>query len=294
MFAEHQLLLGEGLVMPGRQERARFLSMLTVLLACAPAAFLASRGDAPLPLSAILSLLEKLLRLLPSLPLTGLADAANRMVLQQQRYQGILGAVPAVPLNPLFLLFLEFLRRLIPVIILMTLYFFLVSPLLSEEFLQSIRSRRLGSFLLRKLSGFAHFCRRVLRGARAMIRRARRPRRGVPDAAVRPPDSDFGSRRPAQRPSLRKRLQLGRVLSAFNRLLRWSESRGAPYRKGDAPREYAQRLLPIIPGRANELDLVVDVLEESLFSTHLVDAGRIAAYQAAIEEIRHGTIEQPA
>jgi hypothetical protein len=292
MFAEHQLLLGEGLVMPGRQERARFLSMLSILLICSPAAFLASRGDAPLPLSAILSLLERLLRLLPSLPLTGLADAASRMVLQQQRYEAMLRSMPQVPLNPLFLLLLEFLRRLIPVLILMAIYFFLVSPLLSEEFLQSLRSRSLVSFLLRKLRILARFCRRLARGARSMIRRARRGR--VPEAADRGRLAGFERRRPARRTPLRKRLQLGRVLSAFNSLLRWSESRGVPYRKGDAPREYSQRLLSLVPQLDTELDLVVDVLEESLFSTHLVEAGRVAAYLAAIEGIRQSPVVQSA
>jgi len=34
------------------------------------------------------------------------------------------------------------------------------------------------------------------------------------------------------------------------------------------------------------LDLVVNVLEESLFSTHVVDARRVAAHLAAIDELR--------
>ena len=294
MFGAHQLLLGEGLVMPGRQERARFLAMATLVVLCAPVALLASRGSAPLPLSAILSLLERLLRLFPALPLNGLAEAARHMVIQQQQYEAMLRGMPPVPLNPLFLLFLEFVRRLIPVLVLMAVYFFLVSPLLSEEFLQSLRTRSLGSFLLRKLRGFLRFCRRLLRGARALIRRAVRGRKGVPEPADRDRLSVFVSRFPVRRVPLQKRLQVGRVLKAFHGLIRWSAGHGVPFRRGDVPREYAQHLCALVPAMVAELDLVVEVLEESLFSTHLVDAGRIRAYLAAIGEIRQYPVARPA
>jgi hypothetical protein len=290
MFSEHQMYLGEGLVVPGRQERSRFVSMLIVLLACLPAAFLASRGRAPLPLSAILSLLERLLRRFPSIPLTGFADAAGRMVLQQQRYEAMLRAMPPAPLNPLFLLLLEFLRRLIPVLLLMTVYFFLVSPLLSEEFLESLRSRNPGVFLLEKLRRLALFCRRLLRGVRAFIRGSRKGR--VPEEADRGHRSAWRGRHRTRRMSVRKRLQAGRVLNAFYRLIRWSESRGVTYRRAEAPQEYARRLLPIVPGMSTRLDLVVDVLEESLFSTHILEAGRLAAYLAAIDELRRSPVGQ--
>ena len=89
-----------------------------------------------------------------------------------------------IALNPMFLLVLELLRRLVPVLILMAVYFFVLSPLLNEEFLESLRSRSLPSFLAKKLRSLLRFCRRLLRAAWALIRDARRSRRRVPESTI--------------------------------------------------------------------------------------------------------------
>ena len=212
------------------------------------------------------------------------------MVLEQQRYETLMRTLPTVPLNPIFLLLLEFLRRLVPVLIMMAVYFFLVSPLLNEEFLKSLGSRNLVSFLARKLARLLRFCRRLLRAARALVRAARKGRRRVPDIADIGGPAVFESRFPVRKVSLRKRLQMGRVLKAFTRLLRWGQARGVPYRPCETPREYSLRLLSVVPQMTATLDLVIEVLEESLFSTHIVEAQRISAYVGAIEEIRRSPV----
>jgi hypothetical protein len=294
MFGEHQLLLGEGLVAPVRLERSRFLAMLTVLLVCLPAALLASRGDAPFPLSGLISLLDRLLRLLPSIPLSRFADAAGRMVLEQQRYQALMRTLPPVSFNPMFLLLLLFLRRLVPVFILMVVYFFLVSPLLSEDFLQSLRSRSLLSFLLDKLRNLVRFFRRLARVMRGVMRGSRRRRRSVEDIVGGNRGTAFESRFPLRAPSLRKRLQVGRVLKAFQGLLLWSAGRGVSYNRSETPREYSLRLLSVVPMMGAEMDVVIEVLEESLFSTHLVGAEPIKAYMGAIDKVRRSPAPQTA
>jgi hypothetical protein len=61
-----------------------------------------------------------------------------------------------------------------------------------------------------------------------------------------------------------------------------------PYRGFDAPREYTFRLAAIFPERSGQLALVTDVLEEALFSTHLLPGERMAAYFSTVREIKQG------
>jgi len=286
MFMEDQILLGEGLVVPGRIEAARASSALGLLLACIPVVLLAARGNAPLPLSALLAFFEGLLRLFPAVPTDRLVAAMRSVILRQQQYYEMMRAMPPLPINPLFLLFIELLRRLIPVAILLALYFFLVSPLLSEEFLERMRKRRLIDFIRAKLRAFLRFCRRTALRIRAALRsayrRAARARAQEPPRDMRAPTAGAFIRRLP----LRKRLQMSRVLKAFVQLLQWSESHGLRHRPSDAPQEYAVRFASMFPDQSRRIALVVEVLEEVLFSTHLLPGVRIEGYYSSIRQIR--------
>jgi hypothetical protein len=106
-------------------------------------------------------------------------------------------------------------------------------------------------------------------------------------------DSKIDARKETRGPALyplprRKRLQMSRVLRAYLQLLEWGESSGVPHRGFDAPREYASRLASVFPDRSGQLALVTEVLEEALFSTHLLAGERIAAYFSTVREIRQG------
>ena len=89
--------------------------------------------------------------------------------------------------------------------------------------------------------------------------------------------------------SIRKRIQAGRLVKAFLRLLRWAEQHGVSYRDYETLLEFSTRLLPVVPESRPDISLIVDVLEEALFSTHIVSAERVTRYFSAIRGIRKKT-----
>jgi hypothetical protein len=285
MYAQNQFLLGEGMVVPARFEWSRMASIVALPLMCVPVVLLLSRHDAPLSLSAILSALDAFFRSFPALPMWRLMDPVRIMLEQQQRYSEMTRAMSAAPLSPLFLLFIFVLRRLIRIALILGLYFFLVSPLLSEEFLQSIRTRSFMDFIRRKLNNILRAGRRFAQWIRAWLSlKGRAAAREKPEArddardAARPP-------RPHVLP-WRKRLQMSAVLKAYLRFLQWGESRGVPHRICDAPREYASRIATLFPEASPQLTLMTEILEETLFSTHLLPRDRVGVYFSTIREIR--------
>ena len=287
MYVQDQLLLGEGIVIPARFEWSRMGTIAAVLLVSIPLVLLLARNDAPLPLSALLSLLERFLRSFPALPLWALMDPV-RIFEQQQRYAAMAHAVSGAAPSPAFLLFLFVLGRLIRIALVMALYFFLVSPLLSDDFLASMRGRSLASFVRRKLRGFFRACRRLMRKLRTWLTVAGREGRRREN-----PDTRSGMKNASHGPIPRglpwkKRIQMSRVLRAYLRLLEWGEGRGVPRRPYDAPCEYASRLASAYPDRGGQLAFVAEILEEALFSTHLLPGRRMAAYFSTVREIRQG------
>ena len=287
MHVENQLLLGEGIAVPGRLESSRIVGMIGVLLICLPLALLVARNEAPLPLSTLLAFFERLFRFFPSIPSGRIAETARGIIEQQRRYFEMLRTAPVAPVNPIFLLYFELLRRLFVSAVAMGLYFFLVSPLLSEDFLENVRKRSLIAFLRRKLRAFFRFCRGVALRIRAWLRSPERGSRWEREAHGDPPNAAGGI--PARRVPWKKRLQMSRVLKAFLRLLRWGEVQGVAHRMSDTPQEYALRLATVVPNRSAQLTVVVEVLEEALFSTHLLSAERIAGYYSSLRDIQRNS-----
>jgi hypothetical protein len=211
-----------------------------------------------------------------------------RLIEQQQRYAAMTRAISEALPSPLFLLFLFVLGRLIRIALILGLYFFLVSPLLSDDFLASVRTRSLAAFVRRRLAEFFRACRRLVRRLRTWLSAVGRqgPGRGGAEAKSDGRNAAQGS--PRHVLPRRKRLQMSRVLRAYLQLLEWGESNGVARRGFDAPREYASRLAAVFPDRNGQLALVTEVLEEALFSTHLLPGGRIAAYFSTVREIKRG------
>jgi hypothetical protein len=285
MYAHNQLLLGEGMVVPARFEWSRMASIVAVPLVCVPVVLLLSRNDAPLSLSVLLAMLDAFFRSFPALPIWSLMDPVRIMLEQQQRYGEMTRAMSAAPLSPVFLLFVFVLRRLIRIALILGLYFFLVSPLLSEEFLQSMRTRSFMDFIRRKLNNIRRAWRRCAQWIRAWL-----SLKGRAAAGDKPGDGHGARDTPrASQPHVlpwRKRLQMSAILKAYLQFLQWGESRGVPHRLFDAPREYASRLAAVFPGKGRQLSLVAEVLEEALFSTHLLPGDRVGVYFSTIRGIR--------
>jgi hypothetical protein len=287
MYVQDQLLLGEGIVVPARFEWSRMGTIAAVPLVSIPLVLLLARNDAPLPLSALLSLLERLFRSLPALPLWALMDPV-RIFEQQQRYAAMAHAVSGSSPSPGFLLFLFILGRLVRIAFVMGLYFFLVSPLLSDDFLASVRTRSFAAFVRRKLNDLFRACRRLTRRLRTWLSLVGRAGRRRENSRARNTMKKVSYGPAAHVLPLRKRFQINRVLKAYLQLLEWGEGSGVLHRACDAPCEYASRLASAFPDRSGQFALVAEILEEALFSTHLLPGVQMAAYFSTVREIRRG------
>ena len=61
-----------------------------------------------------------------------------------------------------------------------------------------------------------------------------------------------------------------------------------PHRGFDTPREYDFRLVSVFPDTSSQLAFITEVLEEALFSMHLLPGERVRAYFSTVREIRQG------
>ncbi len=286
MYKENQILLGEGIVVPGRFEAARIRTSLAVLAVCLPIVLLASRNESPLSLTLLSSLLDWLDRLIPRFSANAVAERIRQyLAIQRFTQQRILSSMPEAQLNPAAVIFFEFLRRLLASAAGAGLYFFLVSPLFSEEFLDNLARHGLLAFLRRKLKSFLRFWADAFLQLVSWLRSLGERRGG--DAAMRSEARRESARRFQRRaPSLQKRLQMDRVLKAFLLLVQWGEMHGVKYKGSDTLQEYTRRLAPRIPDGQRRLSMIVDVLEESVYSTHLLESGRMVGYFTAVRLIR--------
>ena len=183
---------------------------------------------------------------------------------------------------------IEGLRRLFRTLLGTGLFLFLVYPLLSRDFVDRLKQIRpfavLGS-RLRFLVGIAvRFALRILHGLRRLLFSGRRTTLRVEDEVEE--DLDPGHRRiKTNRLSVRKRVQMNRVQRAFLALTRWGERLGVPYAHFLTPAEYSRQLCTAVPERAGQLDYVVDVFEEVMYSAHLVASSKIARYIHTIRSL---------
>jgi len=287
LFIESQLLLGEGIGVPLRMEKRRALFILSLLAVGILLVLLAAGETSPLPLSALLAFLEKLLSLFRfKVDPQWIQNLHTALEERRRYYELLLGLQPfrGGAAYLLLLLLVEILRRVFLTGFAVALFLFMAAPLLSESFLQSLRELKPFAFLRRKLLAFAVACMRLLRVLLHWWRSLDQANRALP-AEQAPPREKHRSRQRV-RISLRKRVQMSRVLKAFLRLLKCGESRGVRYYPSNAPCEYALRLQAAIPGSVSALNFIIEILEEVLFSPHLVAAQRVNRYFQLIRSLK--------
>jgi hypothetical protein len=286
-FVENQLLLGEGIAVPLQMERRRALFIVSLLAAGVLFVLLAARETSLLPLSVLLAFLERLARLFRIRMDPRWVRPLLTILEERRRYYELLNRFPAFKTgsaNLLILLVLEILRRALVTAFAVALFIFVTAPLLSESFLQSLRERRPLAFLRRKLRAFAVACLRLLLAVLNWWRSLDQSKQRHPAERTLLPEK-HRSRRPKQQIALRKRIQMSRVLKAFLQLLKWGESRGVHYYPSNAPHEYALRLEAAIPRSESTLTIVIEILEEVLFSPRLVAAQRVDRYFRLIRSL---------
>ncbi|UCF99331.1 MAG: hypothetical protein JSV89_07265 [Spirochaetaceae bacterium] len=289
-FEEEQLLLGSGVPVPLRYERRRILFSVSILAIAAALVALAARNASLLPLSALIALLRKLASLFRFPAGRGMAEALQKTLLERQRYyNAMLAPQPPPVVSPLALFLVELLRRLFITLLGTGLFLFIVSPLLSQDFVDRLRELQPFAALRKKLRAFLRFSARLWLRLLHWLRLSRRA------ALLAVEDEEHRGRASRRRKahssrlSVRKRMQMSRVQRAFAMLLRWGEELGVPYLFFYSPEEYANRLITVVPTGAGQLYYVVEVFEEVIFSTHLVAFARISQYFRTIRLLRRLT-----
>jgi hypothetical protein len=285
-FIDEQLLLGAGIPASLRFETRRFLHCLALALLAAAVVALAARDVSLLPLSALIAALRKIDSLLHFGGAPLLSDTLQRALIARQRsYVSLMRQQPP-SFGPLVFIIAELLRRLFITLLGTGLFLFIVSPLFSEDFVARLRALKPFRSLARKLGRFLGFCILLLQRLARRLRLLRSDPLLTVEQNAQPAHRKPGRSGSSARPSLRKKLQMGRVLRSFLSLIRWGESLGIPYFSFNTPQEYTGRLSAAVPACTTKLAFVVDVFEEAVFSAHLVGGGKLSRYQRTIRSLR--------
>ncbi len=284
-FAQDQLLLGEGVVVTGRLQYGRLTAGAAMILLCIPVAIMVSRDASPLSLALLARILSWIGALFPGASFQDALRGWRAMLEMQSSYQQQLSQIPVVPIGPEVILFMEILRRVLVTAVVCGVYWFLISPLLSAELMESLSRHRLIAFLAARLRAFLGAFSGAARRLLLLLRSLFLGSRTVEDdsAHPRPPWISAAMKREA---SARKRFQAGRMVRAFFHLLRWGERRGVEHHAWETLKEYAERFTALVPGSDALMAAASEILEEALFSPRLVEKDRAAVYFSSLREIR--------
>lgn len=160
---------------------------------------------------------------------------------------------------------------------------FLLAPLLSKKARITLKKRSFRAFLLRKLRELASLFRFIRHKKEARVRVS------VDDLApVRAALAELARGRKTRQ----KRREVGRMTRSFLALIAWGTDRTVPYTPTTAPGEYARSLISIETSLEADFRLAGDIFEEALYSDHLLEATRVAAYEAAIGRIIRFKVER--
>ncbi|HEB11352.1 MAG TPA: DUF4129 domain-containing protein [Spirochaetales bacterium] len=295
LFIEGQGHLGNGLIIPSRMEQKRLIYIAVVLGVCLAMVLLAARDASLLPLSWLLAFLSKLAQLFKYNPNHQVVERFRNMIPRsRQPLQFLLSAWGEARQPSLLLkLILELIKQLVRVIAFTALFFFLVAPLFSNYFLKWVRQLRPLALLWEKVRTSLLYLRRVSRRFVCWFKTlgTRRKLTAGEEKVLKMHPFVYSER--SRRPGLRKKLQMGRVLKAFARLLKWGQRSGVPFFPANTPQEYTGRLAATVPDTEPSLGFIVQVFEEVMFSTHLVERDRITRYLRAVYDLCRQGVGRP-
>ena len=281
-FIEEYAANGEGLRVPTRFHRRRFVTAAAVVLVVVGASFALSRSSGLLPLDAIAaffrwigSLFDRKRAMAPPelVPQTTSADRYRELMELLQ------GSEPVIP--PLWLrLLAELLRRLAIALAAAAASILLFGPLLSPAFRQGLRQIRPGRIirsawqrLVRKLRILARWLRtRALPGGR------RRGAGNAPAGVQARPERRW-------RPSAAKRRQMDRVTSVFASITRWGAAHGLGYRESEAAYEYLSRVAGLYAEHFADVQVCREVFWTARYSRRMVALRQMREYVRAARRI---------
>ncbi|HUV09304.1 MAG TPA: hypothetical protein VMX75_16330, partial [Spirochaetia bacterium] len=163
--------------------------------------------------------------------------------------------------------------------------YFLFSPLLSRYF--RLRFLQMSPFrvILNRIASAVRLVRRVFYHLMRWFRTSKFPRlqKGTSKDEV-----GRWRRFAIVKPGIWKRLEMGRVLRAFSKLIRWSKGKGVEYEHYLAPLEFARCVSLAVPAQEEYLRESMEIMEEALFSPVLLPKERLNRYFSLIRNIIKG------
>jgi len=268
-------------------QRRRFLLAFLIILAALLLVLLFARSVSLLPLSVFQPLLDWLAGLFPE---RGMRFDTEPRIDTNPMYRDLsemLAEMDAVPI-PIFeiirMLFMVLARIVVLLLVLLFLYY-LLWPLLSSYFRAFLRTIHPLKALARKLMALVAFLSALARDLWSWLRGGdeREGRAGA--AAPGTKRWRFGR---THKPGLRKRLEVGRVLKAFQQLIRWAGRRGVRYRPQVAPLEFARAVARVAPEHEMDLWRSMELMEEALFSPYLLSREKMRLYLELIRGVIRG------
>lgn len=282
-FIEEYAANGEGLAVPLRFQRRRFLAGLSMLLVVLVLAFGLSRTQGALPLEAIVDffrwLSDRFTRAPQEIPIELPTPERSQNEVTPEMLRLLQELEDAGP--PLWLRILgRLLERLGIIAIVLGGAVLLFGPLFSPDFRTALRELH----ALQKIRAFFRALRQRLRILRRFLRAGFRGRRHEREDEIKAAPADQW-RSQAWKPSLQKRLQMDRVVRVFADLARWGSRHGVPYSRTEAAREYLSRVATLHPERYADAMTVAQTFCEARFSRHVLSRERMRQYVGAAKRI---------
>ena len=278
-----QMLSAEGIALGDFYRRRRSVYALSILALSLVFVLLYARNTSLLPLSLFRPFLDWLAslfdrerpvarppRILTQTPRPE-ADLFRRLQLEDSG--------PS-PLMDLLRYLLRVIWKVVRLFALLTVAYFVISPFLSRYFRARLGGLKPLEFLREQGRRLLQSLRTVLADFMAWLRRPAAERR-----RERHERRKWVGQVRLRRPGLFQRMQMGRLLRAYVKLIRWGERRGVAFRTPYAPQEYAFMVAERAPEHREALREAIAVLEEALFSPHRVPRERVGVYLRTIREI---------
>lgn len=286
---QDQLLFGEGIFMDEGTHRKRFFYAFVVLIIVLFLVFVLSRRTSLFPLSFFQPFLDWLAglfsgesRAAPSLP------RATRV--PQRSFAEMLSGLDQGPtaLTELLRLIMALLAKVIVICLGLLFLYFLLSPLLSDYFRRKLKGLHPLKVIWSRVQALVSL---LLRLIDALLAWLRNPFRwGGRIAKTKNPAKDVQKwrRRKLEKPGLLKRWEMGRVLKAFLKLVRYGRRRGVTHLPHNAPVEYAALVAEAVPLQRSAITEAMTIFEEVLFSPYLLSRAKLSRYFGLINSIVKG------
>jgi hypothetical protein len=270
------------------EQRRRFFLLAVMLSASVLVSALVSSYRSVMPLTVVLTVLDRVLNSLLSiirflLQLLAFIMQALFPKSETPQIQPVESPVPITSepsvLSQLLLLLFMVLKFVVIIALAGLLLYLFFRPFFKPEFREYLKRihplRALKNAVLKLLRWLLESLRSAGRRPSAMLA----AETGLADGS----SAFTAGTNPAH--SAEKRRETNRIIRGFLRLIRWGRRHGIRYMHGRTPLEYAEAIAGRFPLLRADLVSIVAVFEEALFSSHLIGRTAVETYLETIRRV---------